>query len=532
MKRKVATMLLTVTMLAGLLLSACSKNEDPSPAASSSSSAPSSAASSESASPSADPNAQKVSIELMENGWANIPLSGDDPFKKWIDETFNVDFKLTSVPDADLESKLLVEFASGDGPDIIFAYNKNVIKKLNEQGMLLEDLTPYLDKVPTLAKSYSDQAKAFASSDGKMIGLPTLPDPGTQTWMIRKDWLDALSLQMPTNDQELLDVLRKFTNGDPDKNGKKDTYGISSAGGGGGLGEILFLESMYGQVGFHVENGKVVHSITNGTHKKFLDFLRTAQKEKLIDPDWLTQGWEQRKAQLFAGKIGSVYYPGVIVQESEGATGATGATVGWWDVMGVPKGSPEGGKDIPSQIARGMIAISKKAAEDPVKLDRIFQIIENSTFPNDGYWKMRWGKDVLPNRELKDVEGGAKYVNQTKEGVRLDNPGVDDYGTWIGTRSDMVLEGNNPDPGKTELKQQELDSKASKVERYPVYEGLINFDPQAAADTWKLQVEFDTKYVLGKTDDYDAFAKNWLNGGGQVLLDNATEQLSAMGLLK
>lgn len=531
MQWKGTTMLLVAAVVMSLLLSACSNKAEPSPAASSNADGSTSTANGSEA-PSEGPNARKVAIELMENGWANIPLSGEDPFKQWIDQAFNVDFKLTAVPDADLEAKLLVDFASDGGPDIIFAYNKNVIKKLNEQGVLLEDLTPYLDQVPTLAESYNDQAKAFAISDGQMIGLPTLPDPGTQTWMIRKDWLDALELPMPTNDQELLDVLRKFTNDDPDQNGQKDTYGISSAGGGAGLGEILFLESMYGQIGFHVENGQVVHSITNGTHKKFLDFLRIVHKEKLIDPDWLTQGWEQRKAQLFAGKIGAVYYPGVLVQESESATGATGSTVGWWDVMGVPKGAQSGGKDIPAQIARGMIAISKRAAEDPVKLDRILQIIEHVTFPNDGYWKMRWGKDVLPNRELKDVDGGAKFVNLTKEGARLNNPGVDDYGTWIGTRFDNVLEGNSPEPGQAELKQQELDSKAAQVPRYPVYEGLVNFDPQAATDTWRLQVEFDMKYVLGSTDDYDAFVKQWLSGGGQVLFDNATEQLSAMGLLK
>lgn len=483
------------------------------------------------AEPKAGDMSEKVAIQFIENGWINTPTTADDPWQKWINETYNVDFHLTAYPGKDLESKLVVQFSSNEPPDMIYVSDVTTMRKLYNQGVLLDDWTPYLDKVPTLAATFTDQTKAYASVQGKMIGLAAIPDPNVWTWKIRQDWLANLGLQTPATDQELLDVLRKFTKDDPDQNGKNDTWGITSAGSGANLGEISFLETMYGPSGFSIKDNKVDHSIVNGTHQKFLEFMRTVVEEKLIDPDWYTQGWEQRKPKLYDGRFGLVRYPGVLVNETEKGTGTTGKTVDWYDNIPTPKGSPEGGLLPPAGISNGLITVSAKAAKDPVKMERILHIIEASTYPNDGYWALRWGVGVN-GQSVQDVEGGGKFVSLKGEAYRQDNLGAYDWGTWIGTRADGVLESMNETPGESDKRQMDMDGRAVKMPAYPNYEAVLNLDPQIRSDLDKMLNEFDAKFVLGEATDYDAFAKQWLAAGGQKLMDDATEQFKAVGMIK
>ncbi|MFD0715882.1 extracellular solute-binding protein [Paenibacillus sp. GCM10027626] len=65
--------------------------------------------------------------------------------------------------------------------------------------------------------------------DGKKYGIPGIDyimQHDDALW-IRQDWLDKLNLKAPTNIEELEKVMDAFVNGDPDGNGKKDTYGMA-----------------------------------------------------------------------------------------------------------------------------------------------------------------------------------------------------------------------------------------------------------------------------------------------------------------
>ncbi|WP_185602154.1 extracellular solute-binding protein [Paenibacillus sp. 598K] len=472
-----------------------------------------------------------IRLEMMENGWSNIPTDEEDPWRQWMKEQYKIDMTMNAMPVGDLEARLLVRFASAEQPDLIFAWDRSLIAKLHKQGVLLDDWTPYLTRLPNVTRTWSDQMKAYATVDGKVIGLPKLPDEYTWTLMLRKDWLDALQLPVPTTDVELLDVLRSFTYDDPDNNGLDDTWGISSAGAGSDVGEIGVLESMYGPTGFHVgPDGMAQHSVVNGTHLKFLAFMRTLVQEQLIDPDWYTQSWEQRKRRLYEGKIGIVHYPGIIVQEGEKTNGATGSTVAWWDAMQIPKGSELGGKRPPAPIAGGMLAVSAQAAKDPEKMARILTFLDATVYPTEGYWALRWGVGVN-GQTVTALEDGAKYISLKNDPYRKEKIGAHDWGTWVATSQDGVLEGQTDRPGLADQKQLALDGKAKSLASYTNYHELLHLDTQMTSDLKKLTQAFDIAYILGKTDDYDAFRQRWLEAGGQQLLDEASRQLTEMNRL-
>jgi len=70
------------------------------------------------------------------------------------------------------------------------------------------------------------------------------------------------------------------------------------------------------------------------------------------------------------------------------------------------------------------------------------------------------------------------------------------------------------------------------MESYEPQTGLLNLDPalvQAALDAKR---EFEIRYILGESDDYEAFEEAWLARGGQQLLDAAEQQFRDLGMIQ
>lgn len=134
------------------------------------------------------------------------------------------------------ESKMNTSIAADDTPDImtyLFAPEINRLMK----GNMLADLTPYLEKLSPQAKAYlyGKDGKQLdgLDVDGKLYFLPmyTYEAVGAaKALYVRKDWLDKVGLPVPKTLDDFLKVADAFTNGDPDGNGKNDTYGVGLPG--------------------------------------------------------------------------------------------------------------------------------------------------------------------------------------------------------------------------------------------------------------------------------------------------------------
>jgi hypothetical protein len=102
-------------------------------------------------------------------------------------------------------------------------------------------------------------------------------------------------------------VLRAFRNNDPDGNGKKDTYGFTTAGNGtspslewpewikNGLTYALF-----------VENNKFIDMQSDLRFEKVADDIVQLIKEDLVDPDWFLNKGPQVEDKAIQGKVGVV----------------------------------------------------------------------------------------------------------------------------------------------------------------------------------------------------------------------------------
>lgn len=484
-----------------------------------------------------DDKATSVTIEIMTHPWVGTPLGDNDPYKKWLDEYFGANFKLTQSPE--FSTEILTRFAADDPPDI-FDLGKNDLYKMYDQNVLVEDWNPYLDKMPTAAKNIGEIAKSYYTRDGKLICLPNLP--GEQKWAfeIRGDWLKTLGLEMPKTVDDLLDVARAFTRNDPDGDGQDNTYAFTSAGGGQSLGEIGQLLAMYGPRDFYIaKDGTVQHPILDGNHQAFLQFMKTVVDEKLIDPDWYTQGWNERKPNLYKGMFGIVWYPPMaLLTETDVSRNNDGVVLNWYEVMPVPSGSPIGGK-LPSLNPIGILrSASAKAEQDTVKWEKILRFFEETAYPNDGYFKLRWGVEI-DGFEMIPLEGGYYYIDllgpegKHARGERENQSlSLYDWGKIICTYSDKIITGSTPEPGELVYKTVRMEQDIEKIGRHPQDSFLLDLDPDTVEEVNRIRNEFEINFILGKTNDYEAFKKAWLNSGGQMLLDEATKQFKAKGLIK
>jgi putative aldouronate transport system substrate-binding protein len=540
------TQLLLIVMLISLTFSSCGTTPSVTPttaAAVTESAATAGSSTTEAAttaeSTTAEPVAASgpVSIEIMTQPWVGTPMGENDPYKKWLDENFNATFTLTQSPE--FATEILVRFASGSPPDI-FDISKDGLTKLYDQGVVVSDWSPYLDRMPTAARNIGDAAKSYYTRNNKLICLPALP--GEQKWAfnIRTDWLKALGLSQPKTPDDLLAIAKAFTTGDPDKNGKSDTFAFTSAGAGKSLGEIANLLAMYGPMDFYVaEDGTVKHPVLDGNELNFLKFLKKIVDEKLIDPNWYTQGWNERKPNLYNGMFGINWYPPMaLLTETDVSRNNDGVVLNWYETMSMPQGSSIGGKLPPMNPFGVLRTCSTNAEKDAAKWNVIMKFFEETSSPNEGYYKLRWGVGI-DGFTMIPLEGGYSYIDLLgaaglhkrgeREGQSL---GLYDWGKIVVTYDDKIMSGSTEKPNDLVFKTVAMEQVINNIGRLPQDAFLLDLNPDVLNEANRIKSEFEINYILGKATDYEAFKEAWLAGGGQTLLNAANDQFKAKGMIK
>ena len=189
----------------------------------------------------------------------------------------------------DYETKWTVAIASDDIPDVAIV-SANVYDLLMEAG-LVEDMTEYFEQYAS--EQYKEAlefegglAADFITYDGRMYGLPhtgTTPKNGQQLF-IRKDWLDAVNLPVPTTMDELVTAMRAFVDA---KLGGEDTVGMVGHKDLAGTGQCDLL-GFFDGFGAHLrcwvedDNGKLVYGPVAPETKEALQFLQNVYAEGLL----------------------------------------------------------------------------------------------------------------------------------------------------------------------------------------------------------------------------------------------------------
>ncbi len=168
-----------------------------------------------------------------------------------IEDKFNVKFTFLSGTTSSWENLLGQYIGGGDVPDVFFHTKQEpAYSTWLKDGYLFND-SDYLDDYPNLKKAFEryDEASIKLSLGGDYYSYPIVMDSTTDKEVInehalfyRRDWYEALRAKnwTPSSGRALVDpedenfnylnfydLCEGFTLGDPDGNGKNDTYGYA-----------------------------------------------------------------------------------------------------------------------------------------------------------------------------------------------------------------------------------------------------------------------------------------------------------------
>jgi putative aldouronate transport system substrate-binding protein len=451
---------------------------------------------------------------------------GENRWWQELEKRLGITFEPVIQPADGYPQRLATIIAGGDIPELTFLYFEQVPDqyKIIQQGAYA-DLTQYLSgdglkEFPNLAQ-FPDFLWQNARTNNKLYGAPRpLLQIGAQAhW--RKDWGEKLGIPSPRNADEFLDLMTKFTNSDPDGNGRPDSYGIHT------IAQFAFGVAFFSNM-FRAPNqwqqnpdGSLTADIETPQFRQAVEYMKRLHDAKIFHPDTAAGTRTQRKDLITTGKVGFVM----------------DALTGWAGTAGfraearklnsptanvttlVPPGFD--GKPGNTHLGTGFTgyaAIPAKFAREPEKIREFLRVIDYFAAP---FGSEEW---VFLNYGIEGVHhtidnNGARIINDLGRSERangdlhnLCNP-MPAY--WY------------PDPNDAQEAQIAVrDCMAIGIPN-PAQGIFSQTNASAAGRLNQLRIDRIGSIVQGREplSAYDQFVKDWQSGGGDQIRKEFQEGL-------
>lgn len=502
-------------------------------------------------------------ITLLLNGWTNTPTSADDPYQAWIKQNYGLNVTLQAT--TDFTNAVTIGFSSKNKPNIVSFPDFNSFQSIRNQGVLLEDWTPYLDQMPNFKKILNTASQAFTKqvltdAQGRLNAIWTPASPPTWSLKIREDWANEYramtdsydangnkttdaskiyvpagatctdgDIWMPNTPEDLINFARYikvFKNSGNDY----DYFGFTTAGGGTSLGTLeTWMPLMWGRVpvapyGFYVnKDGNIAFSTTDGTFEPYLNYLRQICDEELIDPNWFSQQFANDKRTTY-GKIGIQWYPGSITSSTDidANTGKSDEekidTTEWWSTYPLPVAKDStneyAGYLAGEGLAGNIITVSKQTTLNKDLMSKICKFIDDCYAYYDeatdtylrgvAYDALRWGVGVDSGMKYQEIpNSNLIYCNTDGDGntYRGKYSGAWDWGAWISSSYDGVVQGMTDEITTITLKVAEHNLKTATYKITPQIGEYLTLNSSLITDMVLDMASFSYRYATRQTNE-------------------------------
>lgn len=227
--------------------------------------------------------------------------------------------KIVKPAESEYNTKVAAMLAAGEQVDLVYLdWTTYDDLTRNNPGLFVA-----LDDRIKSSSIFSDKTK-FPDSrwdylrkpDGHLYGTEPLGGGWMATGtlpIVRWDWVQKLGFADKFNNNpkvslnDYYDLLSAFTFKDPDGNGKQDTYGIS-------FGDTIYdAEPFFGSVGavgYYAKDasGKVYVPYAQQSSKPAWEFLAKLYAQKILDPNFVTNGSSQFRQMFMTDKVGMISY--------------------------------------------------------------------------------------------------------------------------------------------------------------------------------------------------------------------------------
>ena len=297
---------MAVTMAASVILSGCASKTAEAPTTGSGSAIGETTGENEIKKP------EKITV--LVDGTVTTKINNRDAFEKRWEELTGIELEFIQ-PDHDAYYDVVGQtFASGpdNWPDAIIL-SSSYYTGYAQEGALW-DMTDTWEnsELKASGRVTGEDVIENMKIDGHLYGLPVTRGNGCITY-VKKAWLDNCGLEVPETYDEYYDMLKAFTEGDPDGNGVNgDTYGVSAPGIVGTEAPYVnylpeFYQDAYPSF-IKGEDGVWYDGFTKDNFKEALTRLREAYAAGYIDKETLTNGSKDCRNKFYEDKFGVFTY--------------------------------------------------------------------------------------------------------------------------------------------------------------------------------------------------------------------------------
>lgn len=354
---------------------------------------------------------------------------------RWMEENLGIitkfDWIVGKFEDADTKIRLALS-TNGKLPDT-FTAQGDILKDLLKADRLLP-LNDAIEKYahPKLKEAIEKYSYTMpeATKDGKIYGIPRfgMGDEGTVMW-IRKDWLEKLSLQPPTTIAELENVLKAFSERDPNGNNKDDEVGLAvplKEGPWTWMGQTDAIAGAFSKQLLNTydiklfwnedENGSLVYGAVHPDAKKYLETMTSWMAKGYMDKEAGIKDPSKASELAVSGMAGVIFGPYWMGSWPLGDTAKVDPNA-QWQAYPLPAG-PDGLKGKAQKPIYGSFSVFSK---DFKNIEAWFayynKLLAKNLGPEDPYFDPRFEKGFHEGYDYVIKDGKVITGNYEAAGV-------------------------------------------------------------------------------------------------------------------
>lgn len=452
----------------------------------------------------------------------HTPELPENKVLRLIEQKTNTKLKINWVPNAAYEEKVLSSMATNTMPQAIYVGNVaiyNNFKKPLREGQFWE-IGPYLEEYPYL-RNLDPAVLKNSSVDGKIYGIYQATPLSRQGVIYRKDWADKFGLKRPESIDDLYNMMKAFTEQDPDGDKQKDTIGLADRS-DLVYGAFKTVSSYFGTPNnWGEQDGELRPEFMFPAYMETMKFFRKLQSEGLINHDFPVTSKPDHEALFKSGKAGM--FIGCICAApgyQRDMTASMPETV--LDVVNRIKG-PGGEVGVWSVPGYGnMVLFPKSTVKSEEELKKVLAFFDQLMKP-EIYNLLNYG---IEGEHYEIVDGQAKVFKDPEKAAINDRE----------VRPLLSLRIGGPDTvdglvgyADTELAQLTNDSMADN-NNILINDPAVAFDSptrdQSGVQLQQIITDATYRFMMGNLDEagFQAAIDKWLKDGGGKVIEEINEQ--------
>lgn len=411
--------------------------------------------------------------------------------------------------------------ASGTIPEVILEpFQTQFVKELYDLGILIP-LDDYLaEHAPLVSALFTKEELDIVRSltpDGKIYYIPSKGNEPRQG-LIRKDWLKAVGMDVPTTKDELIAVYKAFK--EQDANGNGDPNDEIPVSGREGLRWCDDLFVMHGvamyeghpEWSWDASKGQMISHQASENMKQALLFIRFLIAEGLMDREAPILPGSDWFAKIAADKVGHYFHlASGIERRLTMVVDGTNPDAEWIYMPNVAVPGQPHQKNYYPGIGVPQICITTEA-KDPGKILEWLDWGLTEEGKNYAFYGIE-GVNYKAGDNGKIVSEGFPAKQRVDFSHSLASLTSDDYLQTLFGEMKAAIYNASIDDGRA------LDNIGMPPS---VYDGYDAYRPENMGSTYR---QFAVKFVLGELPEnaWDKYVSDWYKNGGTEITKRATE---------